>query len=357
MNLNNYFTKGNQNANFNFHNEFNLKTNQDPYYNYTQFNNRHEETNKDDYLLEKINKQNDDCLLERQMSGNIKKRFRVNKMKQKFDEERKVRSIIKNKSAVESFSRLVKNNSSNRLFSDSNADKNLVLYSNLAKNKNSSDNNINILNSRNEEISEFCYDSPPPNINLNKMPLTSNKFYSMNDRKKNYSNSNSINTPPKIIKKTLSSTINKILKNNKGGKQVFDPVHYIQRNLTGNPFLKSNSNKFYELMNSNRNGIDAYNNSNFDMEEYFNLMNLNNPKESEESSSTTDFNILNKYLSNDVKAKKDLNDRTQQSFNDCPNKRNQIFSENEMRKLNILKKLAFKGEQRKIIYETDDSEY
>lgn len=299
------------------------------------------------------------------MMGNVKKRFAVNKMKQKFDEERRVRSILKNKEAVDCFRSTGKNYFPKRFISENiNTDKNFIVNanSNFAKNKNSSDNII--LNSRNEDNSDHNFDSPPPNINLNKIPpVTSNKFYSMSDVKKNISGYNSNNNNNiKVIQKTLSSTINAFNKNNKTGKQVFDAVQLIQRNKTGNQFLKSNSNNFYETNNSNRKILDSVNNVNFDMEDYFNLMNLN-PNYPNEEKSANDFNILNKYLGNNVKespyskTQKDLNNKSQQSFYESPIRRNQFYNVNEMRNLDILKKLAFKEETKKIIYETEDTEY
>lgn len=343
----------------NFSNEFNLKSNKESFYGFINYN-LQEKKNTEEYLIEKINKQNDDYLLEREMMGNIKKRFGVNKIKQKFDEERKVRSIIKNK-ALEGLLSVRKNNDNfpKRFSSDVNIDRNLILNFNSKniKTKNSSVNNI--LNSRNEESSAYYLDSPPPNINLNKMPVTSNKFCSSSDIERTISGS-SINNQ-KNSQKTLSSTINVFNKKNTFGKQAFDSVTHIQRNKTGNQFLKSNTNNFYDIMNSNINKIETVN-SNLDVEEYFNLMNLNHHNLNEDNSAT-DTDILNKYLGNNVqensnkKNNKDINNKSQNHFYESPNKKNQSYNATVMRNLEVLKKLAFKDEPNKIIYEKEDTDY
>jgi len=278
-------------------------------------------------------------------------------MKKKFDEERKVKSIIKNKTTEnfsktgKEFSKGLNNNYNNEKMLNTNFSKNFIETLLFNSNKNSS-------NAKNEENSNFNFDSPIPNIKLNKQSHNSNKIYSMSDLRNNYSGINEKNT--KALPKSLSSTLTTLdMRNNRtqrSSKTIMENSNYLQRNNSGNQQLKLNSN-FNEIKIIKKESADNIN-VNFNMEDYFNLM--NNYHNNCENSST-DVSTLNRYLGNqseNLNSNKSISAKSLQTFYESPYKRNnEEYTINHMRNLEILKKLAFKKEAKRIIYETEDPEY
>ncbi len=319
-----------------------LKKNIDKFY-------KNENVNKDDYLIEKINRKNDEDLLQRDMIlGNLTKKYGINKMKQKFD-ERKTKSVVKNKTS-DIFRTLTKNftkrvSSKDIIHLNTIPSINTKTY--LRKNTVNYESNFQITNNSNnisENNHDLYFDSPNFNNDNSKFKKTPEKLYSMIDIKKNnlncYSSQNSFSPP--------ISNINGIIPKN--SKNHLESIKFIQRNNTENLFFKSNNN-IYDNMNS-KTSFDI--NNKFNIDEYFNLMaNYHNEE------NPTDHNILNIYLKKKL-IENSLNSQdgnSQKIFYQSPlkNKSDVVNNINNLRSLEILKKLAFKEEPRRIIYETAEN--